>query len=69
MIAITVLTALASLALALPQDPTGTAPMAGSPESIGPPPPVFAGFPFPDLSKLAHNMGFDPAKATPDPMG
>ena len=63
-----------SLALALPQSPkdiqpTATAPKATTPGILGIVPPAIGGFPFPDFSKVAHDLGFDPAKATPDPMG
>jgi len=66
----------AAFVVALPQapkdtasNPSATIPKASTPKGVTPMPGGLPDFPFPDLSKLAHEFGFDPAKATPDPMG
>jgi hypothetical protein len=69
---------LASVAFALPQlgspvakDPTATAPLVAQPQSIGQlPKDGLKVVPFPEnFNGLASLLGFDLAKATPDPSG
>ena len=59
-----------NLVLALPQaqkdiEPTPTVPINTTPELLDPAPPS----PASDFLKMMQGLGFDPAKATPDPMG
>jgi hypothetical protein len=51
-------------------NPTVTSPTATSPTTIGQlPKGGLNGLPYPDFGALASQLGFDPAKATPDPSG
>jgi hypothetical protein len=73
---------LSTIAIALPQtfpELSSAAPIAPKPSITNPPvtPKVpgklpkdgLNGLPFPDFGELASQLGFDPAKATPDPSG
>jgi hypothetical protein len=62
---------LATIVSALPQaPPTATVPIAVEPKAAGPiPSGKLPFFQFPDLAKLASQLGVDPAKATLEPSG
>jgi hypothetical protein len=66
---------LSTVAIALPQGPalgsaSTTPTTTTSPRVIGQlPKDGLKGVPFQDFGELASQLGFDPAKATPDPSG
>jgi len=66
---------LASVAIALPQapnagKPTTTSPTATTPKIVGQLPPTgLKGLPWPGFGDFGVQLGFDPAKATPDGKG